>query len=433
MTTPTTARALLLGAIVGAAVLASTATDLAAADTLTRTNGQTLTGRLIAEDKDAVVFEVQLGGMSMRQRVPRAQVAKLVREVREGPGYCPIPLTGEIGREVTAEALKRALDQARKGKPQYVVLVIDSLGGSVAEKEKIIDLIRRTRDVKFIAHVKEAISAAAVVALACERIYVTEDGRIGATVAVQVQRDGSVKVMEEKFQSAVRATDRAAAAHGGHSDLWVRAMSEAGLELGVVTRDGKPRLVELAAYPHADVVKRRGQVLTLTGAEAARWGLAQGTSSDVAGIRDGLGLAAWHKTDDQPWHIMASAAKQAQRLRGVADRLRERMPELTTVNSHLSRAQGHVIAAEIVLKELTRKRDAELAALAHMYQNRIAQARSRLEINRVEKLYHNARSNLESAYGRQIEKCEEELARAKRERDRLNDERDTLISSIDGG
>src|SRR5687768_11124556 len=182
MNRTTISRALALGAL-GAAFAFTTIPCLA--DPLTKTNGQPMNGRVISEEKDVVVFESNLGGLVMRQRVPRGQIKDLQKEVREGPGYVALPIVGEIGVEVTAESLKRAIAEARRHKAQYIVLSIDSPGGSVQEKEKIVEVIRQNaRDVRFVAYVKRALSAAAIVAMACHEIYVAEDATIGATVTV---------------------------------------------------------------------------------------------------------------------------------------------------------------------------------------------------------------------------------------------------------
>ena len=175
------------------------------ADTVVKTNGQRLDGRVIAESADVVTFEVSSGGITFTQRIPRAQIRNLQKEVREGPGYCAIPLIGEVGVEITAKALGRALDEARKYKPQYIILVIDSNGGLVGERDKIVGVLRDNQDLKIIAYIKKAYSAAAVIALACPQMYIAPDGAIGAAVAYRQTPQGTPQVIEEKYRSAIRA------------------------------------------------------------------------------------------------------------------------------------------------------------------------------------------------------------------------------------
>src|SRR5258706_5612654 len=83
------------------------AAAISRADTLEKTNGQKLEGRVLAETADVVSFEVNSGGISFTQKIPRAQIRSIQKEVREGPGYCAIPLVGDIGGEVKAVAVKQ--------------------------------------------------------------------------------------------------------------------------------------------------------------------------------------------------------------------------------------------------------------------------------------------------------------------------------------
>src|SRR5687768_15317904 len=144
------------------------------ADTIVKTNGSRLDGRVIAEDANTVTFEIHSGGMTMRQKIARATIRSIDRQVREGPGYCALPLVGTVGDEVTAEAFEAALKAARASRPKYVVLVIDSPGGSVQDMARIVQLIDAHRDVEFVAYVHgDALSAAAIIALACPKIYLS--------------------------------------------------------------------------------------------------------------------------------------------------------------------------------------------------------------------------------------------------------------------
>src|SRR2546421_7985288 len=161
------------------------------ADTLEKTNGEKLDGRVLAETADNVTFEVNSGGISFTQRIPRGQIRKLEREVREGPGYCGIPLIGEIGVEVTAMALKSSLMEARKYKPDYIILVINSNGGLVTERDRIVAVLRENQDLKIIAYVQKAMSAAAIIAASWPDLFFGPDGQAGASVAYRRNPDGT--------------------------------------------------------------------------------------------------------------------------------------------------------------------------------------------------------------------------------------------------
>jgi hypothetical protein len=58
---------------------------------------------IVLETADALTIETNVGGITVRQRIPRKQIKSVKRPVHQGPGYCIIPIEGEIGKEVTAE------------------------------------------------------------------------------------------------------------------------------------------------------------------------------------------------------------------------------------------------------------------------------------------------------------------------------------------
>src|SRR5436305_14132665 len=112
----------------------------ARADQIVLRNGRSLSGEVAAEDDQSVTLEVIGPGMTFKQRVNKAQIVSWNRPAQIGPAYVSIPVLGEIGSDCTAVTMKAALDAAREAKPKYIVLVVDSGGGSVQEMLKIIDL-----------------------------------------------------------------------------------------------------------------------------------------------------------------------------------------------------------------------------------------------------------------------------------------------------
>jgi ATP-dependent protease ClpP protease subunit len=381
------------------------------ADTLKKTNGQTLNGKVVGEDKDVVVFEVSMGGMQVRQRVPRSQIAALQKQVREGPGYVVLPIFGEIGVEVTADTLRRAITEAKRSKPQYIVLAIDSPGGLVSEKERIVDVIRRTRDVKFVAYVRQAVSAAAIVAMACPQIYMAQESAIGATVTVRPDASGKMTAVDEKIQSVVRATDRAIALNSGHSELWVRGMSDRDLELAVVIDHGHARVVEATGRPREQVIKRRGEIMTMTGSEAVEYGLAAGVSPDIDGIKEFLQLPAWHVADDAPSHTMINSGKSA---RAEFLRIGRIGPQVRDLDERMSKALARVLTAEAMLSELKRQHETSLAGFQAEYEKKMEGAsRSVAAQAKIERMYGNGRKQINAHYENQIARCEEEIVQAR--------------------
>src|SRR5258706_9489593 len=344
----------------------------ASADTLEKKDGSVLQGRVIAETSDIVTFEVSSGGITFRQRIPRAQVRAVQRDVREGPGFCTIPLIGEIGAEVKADDFRDALAAARRGGAQYVVLVIDSPGGSIDERNKILAVMVQTKALKLVAYVKRALSAAAVLAVACPQICMSPDASIGAAVAFKIGPNGMPEDIEEKFASAVRPGDRAPAAMGDRSGLWIRGMSELNLELSLVQEDGQPRLVEGLTEGDAKPIKKKGEILPLTAKEALAAGLSTATINDVAAIRDALGIKAWHDTGDQAWSIMANRGlaekNRAQALRARNAYFLVIQPEVVEMTGRAQRPVTKTSAAHAALAQLQAQYDNEVRAINAEYE-----------------------------------------------------------------
>jgi membrane-bound serine protease (ClpP class) len=289
--------------------------------------------------------------------------------------------------EITAEPFARSLDEARRAGAKIIILSIDSPGGLVAEKERMLQVMSRAKDLDFVAHVRRrAISSAAIIALACPTMVMMPDSSIGATVMFQVGPDGTPRNIEEKWQSALRANDRAASTLlGRRSELWVRGMTEPDLELSIIEDREGMRLVE-GAVPEGKLIKGKGRILTVTGTEAEAWGLSRGTVRETAEIRGVLNLPAWHDVGDAPGSIMAAAARgarqEALKREQEAARLKERFkrldavrPQVAEIDIRLRELDEQARAATVDLERLQGEAEAELAAIKAELDTAIAQAK----------------------------------------------------------
>jgi len=209
-------------------------------------------------------------------------------------GYYPITITGAIGRDFTAAQMETHLKEAERLKPAVVLLVIDSGGGRIDHAEEMVDLIIEHEDLTFIAYVQKALSAAATITLACEKVFVTETATIGGAVSYSLDEKGKVEVLPaevaEKFQSIWRAVCRKAAQHGRHPSLIAEAMVDPGFAL---TMRGVGEQVELERDGQGKVLKAKGRILTLTAREAVSCGLSAGLVHDVNAIGQELAIAGW--------------------------------------------------------------------------------------------------------------------------------------------
>lgn len=192
-----------------------------------------------------------------------------------------VPVRGGIGVEVTAGLFLEYDKYIRRRKPNIILLEIDSTGGTVKDMRKILKTLDTWNNTaKLMAHVNnEALSAAAVIAMACQEIYMAEHSTIGATLAYYRNKDGKLAVLNEKFASRDRAIDRSAAAMGGHDPLFADAMGDPSMEVFIRNIDGKPVLSKKKG-PDSQQLIAKDKLLTLSSNEAVKYGLAKAIVED---------------------------------------------------------------------------------------------------------------------------------------------------------
>src|SRR5689334_18843865 len=123
----------IVAAAAAAAILICGGALACRADTVETNDGKTLSGKIVDQTAAGVTVEIRTEGMTFRRKVPMARVKQITRDAAEGPGYCAVPLIGDVGTDITGDALTRALSEARKANPKFIVLVVDSGGGSGRE------------------------------------------------------------------------------------------------------------------------------------------------------------------------------------------------------------------------------------------------------------------------------------------------------------
>jgi membrane-bound serine protease (ClpP class) len=150
-----------------------------------------------------------------------------------------------------APFVDRVLRDATEANAAAVILEINTFGGRVDAAVLIRDALLNAKipTVAFIN--KRAISAGALIALATEKIAISQGGTIGAATPVQAGQPGApAQPVEEKTVSYVRKEFRATAEARARPPLVAEAMVDADVEI--------PDLVE------------KGKLLTLTTDEALK-------------------------------------------------------------------------------------------------------------------------------------------------------------------
>lgn len=186
---------------------------------------------------------------------------------RRGAGVVRVPIEGTVDLGLAA-LIKRVFDKhANAG---VLLLDINTLGGRVDAAIQIRDALLASK-AKTIAYVHpRAISAGALIALACDVIVVAPGGSIGAATPIQIGSDGAEPVSEKMvsyFRTEMRTT---AEAKGRRGDI-AEAMVDASVEI-----------------PGLDPA---GKLLTMDTDSALEFGIADAKAADVSAALAAVGLA----------------------------------------------------------------------------------------------------------------------------------------------
>ncbi len=222
----------------------------------------------------------------------------------EGP-IVIIPMEGTVGFTMeagsdffTAADLKRALAEAYLQRPSAIVFEITSLGGRVDTKDEILRVLMdgTARGQRFVAAVRDAGSAAALIALGCPEIVTFTSARMGSAVTVVGSEEGTIsykKLYEEdpelrkKYESYNDALDVEAALSTRRSPAISNAMKHSEAELWWSPVNG---FSDKSSGPDSEQFDGPETVLTLTHTRMVDTGLSKGIL-DLEQIRQVLGLS----------------------------------------------------------------------------------------------------------------------------------------------
>lgn len=188
-------------------------------------------------------------------------------------------LDDEIGSH-TWRYTRQALDEARRLNSDLLLVHLNTYGGSVVHADSIRTALLN-HPAPVVAFVdNNAASAGALIALACDSVYMRSGASMGAVTVVN-GADGAA--MPDKYQSYMRAMMRATAErHGKYTDSlgnehWRRDPLIA--EAMVDSRVEVPGLIDST------------RVLTFTPDEAVKWGYADSKAESVSEVLNDLGYA----------------------------------------------------------------------------------------------------------------------------------------------
>lgn len=188
------------------------------------------------------------------------------------------------------EALEKAIAAAANQGPLFILIEIDTPGGRVDLTQRICSAIVKTDNCTTVAFVSGgefggAFSAGAIVALACDKVYMCEGTSIGAAT-LYVQTTSGTETVEkvygqvvgEKISSAWQSYCAAIAERNNRPGLLVKAMVTKDIEVVEVVENDKHLFIDPKDKdPNQTVVRtwsKKDSLMTLTAAEAGQCGIA---------------------------------------------------------------------------------------------------------------------------------------------------------------
>ncbi len=213
-----------------------------------------------------------------------------------------IPVSGEVDPAMAA-FIGRAIRGHSSVENPLFLLEMDTFGGRVDAALNIVDTLLTIPKGQSIAYVKKrAISAGALIALACSKLTMKNNTTIGDCAPLTMGQDGP-KMLGEKFQSPLRAKFRALAKRNNYPSTLAESMVTAEITVFKIVladttfyvdslglQDMEPSLK--AKIKTKKTVVKKGELLTMDDVEAQELGFSSASVDGVDDLIDKLGIAA---------------------------------------------------------------------------------------------------------------------------------------------
>jgi membrane-bound serine protease (ClpP class) len=212
-----------------------------------------------------------------------------------------VPVEGTVNSAMAA-FISRVLRDEKQGSGTVFILEMDTFGGEVDAAFQIVDTLVNVREATTIAYVKtKAISAGALIALACDRMIMKNSTTIGDVAPLTVS-NGGPKMLGEKFQSPIRAKFRTLAKKNGYPQTLTEAMVTKELvvykvvfpdtvmyvdstELADLSDERKKSIIEKST------VVKKNELLTMDDSEAHELGFSEGSVGSFEEMLELAGLS----------------------------------------------------------------------------------------------------------------------------------------------
>ncbi len=212
-----------------------------------------------------------------------------------------IPISGTV-EPAMASFLKRALKNVPDTPETLIVIEMDTFGGRVDSALEMVDTLTGIKKAETVAFVtNKAISAGALISLACKQLVMKHSTTIGDCAPIIYSNEGP-KMMGEKFQSPLRAKFRALAKKNGYPTVLAEAMVTAGMEVYRIKLDGETRYMDAQEYEdlkkedkeritEKETIVAEDELLTMDDAEALELGFSRMSVDSIEQMLERMAIA----------------------------------------------------------------------------------------------------------------------------------------------
>jgi membrane-bound serine protease (ClpP class) len=202
-----------------------------------------------------------------------------------------ISISGDVEPGIAA-FLKRALSDIPDTPDTLIVIEMDTFGGRVDSALEMVDTLLRVENATTLALVtRKAISAGALISLACRQLVMQPNTTIGDCAPIAFTQEGPTP-LGEKFQSPLRAKFRTLARRNGYPVVLAEAMVTDSMIVYRVLLDGREVFMDGQEYQDLTQDQREriaskrtivaeGELLTMDDSEALELGFSTMTVNGV--------------------------------------------------------------------------------------------------------------------------------------------------------
>lgn len=214
-----------------------------------------------------------------------------------------IPLHEDIN-PLSGALLKRKFTEAVESDVDVIILDIHSPGGFVTITFELMDMIADAKDVETVAFIqKDAISGAALVSLACDKIIMLPGARIGDAGEIVMGADGAFRYTEAKSRSVLAQKVRDTARATGRPIALAEKMTDKDMVVfrAVHKTDGTVRYIsdkewesmeDTDQWEQGKPIREAGKEMffTVNGARAVELGMADQIIEDESELAEVLNV-----------------------------------------------------------------------------------------------------------------------------------------------